>query len=195
MSRNSQEESPPSSGSAREVTTLGGGCFWCIEAIFSQLKGVEKAESGYSGGDVAYPTYEDVCSDTTGHAEVVQITFDPSIIPYPRILEVFFGVHDPTTLNRQGNDVGTQYRSVIFYHNEAQKNAAEKLIHAIDEAKIWKRPLVTEVVPFKEFFRAEDYHQDYFRRNQWQPYCLAVIRPEVSKFKKEFPQLLKNAGV
>ncbi len=175
-----------------EVVTLGGGCFWCIDAIFEELKGVEKVESGYSGGHVPNPTYEQVCTGKTGHAEVVQITFDPKVLPLKQLLKVFFTVHDPTTLNRQGPDVGTQYRSVIFYRNEQQKAAAEQVIKEIKAAGVWRAPIVTELVPFKVFYKAEDYHQEYFDRNPQQPYCRAEIAPKVAKFRKEFGNLLKK---
>jgi len=176
----------------KAVATLGGGCFWCIEAVFDELRGVEQVESGYAGGTVANPTYRQVCTGTTGHAEVVQIIFDPKVISYQQILQVFFSVHDPTTLNRQGADVGTQYRSVIFYHNEAQKTIAEQVIKEIEAAKIWDGPIVTEVVPFQAFYRAEDYHQEYFRNNGEQPYCSLVIAPKVTKFRQRFREMLKK---
>jgi peptide-methionine (S)-S-oxide reductase len=173
-------------GRRTEVTTLGGGCFWCLEAVFEQLRGVEKVESGYSGGTVAGPTYQQVCTGATGHAEVVQLTFDPAVISFDEILEVFFAIHDPTTLNRQGADVGTQYRSVIFYHTPEQKAVADRRIAALNAAKVWDAPVVTEVVPFDAFYRAEDYHQGYFRENGARPYCRAVIGPKVAKFRKQF---------
>src|SRR5438128_7021231 len=154
-----------------EVATLGSGCFWCSEAVFSQLKGVEKVESGYSGGKSANPSYQDVCSGTSGHAETVQVTFDPSIITYEDILHIFFAIHDPTTLNRQGADVGTPYRSVIFYHSPEQQRIAGQRIRELNEENVWGRPVVTEVVPFPAFYRAENYHQGYFRQNAGQPYC------------------------
>jgi peptide-methionine (S)-S-oxide reductase len=173
-----------------EVVTLGGGCFWCLEAVFSQVKGVRSAESGYSGGTVADPTYEQVCTGTTGHAEVVQITFDPRVIPLKTLLQIFFTVHDPTTLNRQGADVGTQYRSVIFYRNAEQKSAADAAIRDISETGIWDRPIVTRVVPFQAFYKAEGYHQEYFEKNPTQPYCRVVIEPKVVKFREKFKDLL-----
>jgi peptide-methionine (S)-S-oxide reductase len=176
----------------KEMTTLGGGCFWCIEAVFDDLKGVENVESGYSGGTVANPTYKQVCTGTTGHAEVVQITFDPKIISYKEILEVFFTVHDPTTLNRQGPDEGTQYRSVIFYHNNEQKTISEQTIKQLNNEKIWDDPIVTEVVPFKTFYKAEDYHQEYYKLNGDQPYCRLVISPKVKKFREKFYEKLKK---
>ncbi|MCG3150059.1 MAG: Peptide methionine sulfoxide reductase MsrA [Verrucomicrobiae bacterium] len=174
-----------------EVITLGGGCFWCTDAIFEQLQGVVKVESGYSGGTVPNPTYRQVCGGDTGHAEVSQITFDPKVISLREILEVFFTVHNPTTLNRQGNDVGPQYRSVIFYRNDAQKVTAEEVIKAISAAKIWDGKIVTEVTAFKAFYKAEDYHQGYYRLNGRQPYCQAVIAPKVSKFREKYRMKLK----
>lgn len=176
----------------REVATLGGGCFWCTEAVFAELKGVEKVESGYSGGKTVQPTYEQVCSGTTGHAEVIQVTFDPAIISYKEILEVFFTVHDPTTLNRQGNDVGTQYRSVIFTHSDAQKATAEQVKREIEAARVWKAPLVTEITPFQVFYKAEAYHQEYFARNPTQGYCRVIIAPKVAKFREHFVSKLKK---
>jgi peptide-methionine (S)-S-oxide reductase len=178
-------------GSAREVATLGGGCFWCLEAVYQELRGVEKVESGYSGGDVPNPTYRQVCSETTGHAEVVQVTFDPDEVSYKDILEVYFTIHDPTTLNRQGADVGTQYRSVIFYHDEEQKRIAEEVISDLEKERIWNSPIVTEVAPFDKFYVAEDYHQDYFRNNGFQPYCQVIIAPKVAKFRKQHLERLK----
>lgn len=173
------------------VATLAGGCFWCLEAIFAELKGVNKVVSGYTGGKAASPSYHEVCSGKTGHAEAVQITFDPGVISYKEILDVFFQIHDPTTLNRQGADVGTQYRSAIFYHNDEQKATAEQVIKELDAAKVWKSPIVTEVKPFSAFYPAEDYHRDYFRRNSSQPYCQAVIAPKLAKFRKHYSQRLK----
>lgn len=175
----------------REVATLGGGCFWCLEAVFDQLRGVEHVESGYSGGWVPNPTYKQVCTGNTGHAEVVQITFDPRQISYRELLEVFFAIHDPTTLNRQGADVGTQYRSVIFYHTPEQKAIAEETIRALNAARIWPNPIVTQVVPFEAFYIAEDYHQEYFVNNPYQPYCQVVIAPKVNKFRQKFAHRLK----
>lgn len=177
--------------SEREVATLGGGCFWCLEAVFDQLQGVEHVESGYSGGWVPNPTYKQVCTGNTGHAEVVQITFDPRQISYRELLEVFFAIHDPTTLNRQGADVGTQYRSVIFYHTPEQKAIAEETIRELNAARIWPNPIVTQVVPFEAFYIAEDYHQEYFVNNPYQPYCQVVIAPKVSKFRQKFAHRLK----
>ncbi len=181
-----------SSPSTLEVATLGGGCFWCTEAIFGELKGVEKVVSGYSGGTVENPSYEDVCTGETGHAEVVQITFDPRVISYRDLLRIFFTVHDPTTLNRQGPDVGTQYRSVIFYHSDDQKRTAEEVIDEVERAKIWGRPVVTQVTPFGAFYRGEDYHQEYFKKNRYQPYCLVVVGPKVAKFRKQYQERLKK---
>jgi peptide-methionine (S)-S-oxide reductase len=177
----------------QEVATLAGGCFWCLEAVFDQLKGVQSVESGYMGGKNANPTYEQVCGGDTGHAEVVRVTFDPSQITYADLLAVFFSIHDPTTLNRQGNDVGTQYRSAIFHHSEAQKRIAEEVIRRLDGEKLWKQPIVTQVVPASEFYVAEDYHQEYFDRvGGSNPYCSYVIEPKVAKFRKEFFDRLKK---
>jgi len=178
--------------SGKEIATLAGGCFWCLEAVYDDLKGVESVESGYMGGKTANPSYEDVCSGDTGHAEVVQLTFDPKSVSFKEILEVFFVIHDPTTPNRQGNDVGTQYRSAIFYHSAAQKAAAEQVIADIGTGKIYDDPIVTEVVPASKFYVAEDYHQEYFRRNPAQPYCAFVVRPKVAKFRKHFLEKLKS---
>jgi peptide-methionine (S)-S-oxide reductase len=177
---------------ANEVITLGGGCFWCTEAVFEQLKGVEKVESGYSGGTVPNPTYEQVCGGDTGHAEVSQITFNPRAVSLKTILEVFFTVHNPTTLDRQGNDVGTQYRSVIFYRNDEQKATAKQVIREIAAAKIWDGQIVTQLTPFKEFYKAEDYHQEYFKLHGRQPYCQMVIAPKVAKFREHFRDKLKD---
>ena len=174
-----------------EVATLGAGCFWCVEAIYQQLEGVVKVESGYSGGQVAHPTYEEVCTGRTGHAEVIQVTFDPQKISFKELLEVFFRTHDPTTLNRQGADVGTQYRSAIFYHSEEQRKTAEAVKQETDAAKIWDDPIVTEIARFDAFYKAEEYHQNYYNQNANQPYCRMVINPKLSKFKKEFKNKLK----
>lgn len=171
---------------------LGGGCFWCIEAILNDLKGVEKVESGYSGGSVKNPTYEMVCSGKTGHAEVVKITFDPEIISYGKILEIFFHIHDPTTLNRQGNDIGTQYRSVIFYNSDVQKNTAEEVIKNISVSGLWGDPVVTEVTALEEYYPAENYHQDYYNNNKEKSYCSIVIAPKIAKFYKEYKELIKD---
>ena len=175
----------------REVATLAGGCFWCLEAVFEQLRGVENVESGYAGGQTENPTYRHVCGGETGHAEVAQITFDPAVTSYSDILDVFFATHDPTTLNRQGNDVGTQYRSAIFYHTPEQKQAAEAKIAELTAERLFPRPIVTEVVPLERFFKAEDYHQGYFRTNPAQPYCQYVISPKMAKFRKKFAHKLK----
>jgi peptide-methionine (S)-S-oxide reductase len=177
-----------------EIATFGGGCFWCTEAVFSELEGVEKVESGYAGGTVPDPTYEQVCSGKTGHAEVVQITFNPRVISYKELLEIFFTLHDPTTLNRQGADVGTQYRSIILYHNDAQKTVAEKAINEVDSSKIWNRPIVTQIKPLEAFYKAEDYNQDYFKKNPAQGYCKIIIAPKVAKFRKEYLELLKSGS-
>lgn len=173
-----------------EQATLAGGCFWCLEAAYDQLRGVQNVESGYAGGRRPNPTYEQVCTGATGHAEVVQITYDPAIISYQDLLNVFFTIHDPTTLNRQGADVGTQYRSAIFYHTPEQKAMAEETIARLTEEKLWDNPIVTEVVPLTEFYPAEDYHRDYFQRNPGQPYCQAVIAPKVAKFRSKFMEKL-----
>ncbi len=183
--------SPVQMPAITEVATLGGGCFWCTEAVYAMLKGVIKVESGYSGGTVKNPSYREVCSGMTGHAEVVQITFDPSVITYNDILEIFWTAHDPTTLNRQGADVGTPYRSVIFYHSPEQKLQAEKSMKDV-AAKLWDDPIVTQLVPFKEFFKAEDYHQDYFALNGSQPYCQAVISPKIKKVREKFSSKIKT---
>ena len=177
-----------------EVATLAGGCFWCLEAVFNDLQGVESVVSGYSGGHVPHPTYEQVCDDMTGHAEVVQISFDPAVISYRDLLQVFFTVHDPTTLNRQGPDAGTQYRSAIFYHSPDQKATAEEVMRELTEAGVWSDPIVTEVRPFEVFYPAEDYHQRYFERNPNQPYCRMVVAPKVAKFRKQYLSRLKKVG-
>jgi peptide-methionine (S)-S-oxide reductase len=168
-----------------EIATLGGGCFWCLEAVFELLRGVVRVESGYSGGARPEPTYEQVCTGATGHAEVVQITFDPTVISFADLLNVFFASHDPTTLNRQGADVGTQYRSVIFTHSPEQKRVAEERIAALNAAGLWPNPIVTQVVPFEAFYKAEEYHQGYYRANPYQGYCQVVIAPKVAKFRKQ----------
>ena len=172
-----------------EITTLGGGCFWCLEAVFDDLQGVVSVESGYSGGSVLNPSYQAVCTGETGHAEVVQVTFDTEVISFEEILHVFFAVHDPTTLNRQGADVGTQYRSVIFYHSDEQKAVAEKVMAEV--ASEWSNPIVTEISPLGDYYVAEDYHQEYFANNPNQPYCRAVVAPKVQKFKQKFEFKLK----
>jgi len=179
------------SDAGTQVATLGGGCFWCLEAVFDQLKGVVRVVPGYSGGHVPNPTYEQVCTGTTGHAEVVQITYDPAVITYPELLEVFFAIHDPTTPDRQGNDVGPQYRSVILYHNDEQRAAAERAIRELEASGRWPDPVVTQVVPFEAFYPAEEYHHDYFRRNPNQGYCSLVVAPKVAKFQKQFAHKLK----
>ena len=174
-----------------ELATLGGGCFWCLEAVFEQVKGVSKVVSGYAGGTVVIPSYRQVCNGDTGHAEVVQVTFDPSVITYREILQIFFAMHDPTTLNRQGADVGTQYRSAIFYHSPEQNEAAAEVIADLAVADVWGRPIVTEIVPIGEFYPAEAYHQGYYRNNPEQGYCQAVVGPKVAKFRKHFLDKLK----
>jgi peptide-methionine (S)-S-oxide reductase len=176
-----------------ETATLAGGCFWCVEAVYDELRGVESVESGYMGGHTTNPTYADICEGDTGHAEVVQIRFDTDVVSFKELLEVFFTVHDPTTLNRQGNDVGTQYRSAIFYHSPEQKAAAEAVIAAMNAGKLWSRPIVTEVVPASKFNIAEDYHQEYFARTgNANPYCSVVVAPKVAKFRKNFLEKLKR---
>jgi peptide-methionine (S)-S-oxide reductase len=174
-----------------ETLTLGGGCFWCLDAVFQRLRGVTSAVSGYAGGRVAQPSYEAVCEGTTGHAEVVQITYDAAVISLRELLEVFFTTHDPTTLNRQGADVGTQYRSVIFYNSPAQKAAAESVIADFTARQVWPRPIVTEVSPLPTFYPAEDYHQGYYDQNTWQPYCQIVVAPKVAKLRQHFMEKLK----
>jgi peptide-methionine (S)-S-oxide reductase len=181
----------PAKNKVKEVATLASGCFWCTEAVFNIVKGVEKVEAGYSGGSVPNPTYEQVSTGTTGHAEAVQVTFDPGVISFKEILEIFFATHDPTTLNRQGPDVGTQYRSVIFYHNEEQKVTAENVIAELNEEGIWDAPIVTQVVPFKAFYVAETYHKDYYKRHPDQPYCQQVITPKLVKLQQRFLGKLK----
>jgi peptide-methionine (S)-S-oxide reductase len=190
MSQVQQQPIPPRRDG--EVVTLGGGCFWCLEVVYDELNGVEDVASGYTGGTVANPSYDQVCSGTTGHAEVVQITFDPAVVSFKEILEVFFAIHDPTTLNRQGGDVGTQYRSAIFYHSPEQKAVAEQMIEKLDAERIWNSPIVTEVTPIATFYRAEDYHQEYFQRNSGQPYCQVVIAPKLTKFRKQYLGKLKK---
>ena len=175
-----------------KIATLAGGCFWCLEAVYDEIRGVESVESGYSGGQVADPSYRDVCTGRTGHAEVVQVKFDPSVVSYRDLLNVFFAIHDPTTLNRQGADTGTQYRSAIFYHDDEQKAVAEQLIKELNDQHIWDHPIVTEVIRFDKFYVAEDYHQEYYANNRFQPYCIAVVAPKVSKFRKHFLEMLKK---
>jgi len=175
-----------------EVATLGGGCFWCIEAAFNDIRGVVTVESGYAGGTIASPTYEQVCTGTTGHAEVVQVTFDPDIISFKEILEIFFTTHDPTTLNRQGADVGNQYRSGIFYHNEKQKSITEQVIAELNAAKVWDDLIVTQIEPFKNFYKAEEYHRRYFTRHPEAAYCRVVIAPKIAKLRKKHREKLKK---
>ena len=181
------------SATANRLATLAGGCFWCLEAVFKDLRGVSRVESGYSGGHVANPSYKQVCTGTTGHAEVVQVTFDPTEIAYEDLLRVFYSIHDPTTLNRQGNDVGTQYRSAIFVHDPAQQEAARQVTSEIAAADMWPGRIVTEIAPFEAFYPAGPEHEDYFARNPWSGYCRAVIAPKVAKFRKSFAQRLRRA--
>ena len=176
----------------REVATLGGGCFWCLEAVFKDMRGVERVESGYTGGHVPNPSYYDVCSGQTGHAEVVQVTFNPNQVSFKEILQVFFTIHDPTTLNRQGGDIGTQYRSAIFTHSPKQAEIANQTIAELTAEQIWDSPIVTEVTPLTDYYPAEEYHQDYFERNPNQPYCMAVVAPKVAKFRKYFLDRVKR---
>jgi peptide-methionine (S)-S-oxide reductase len=176
----------------KETATFGNGCFWCTEAIFKSLKGVETVESGYSGGKTKNPTYREVCSGLTGHAEVIQITFDPSVITYDELLEVFWETHDPTKLNRQGADVGTQYRSAVFYHSDEQKVAADKYKTELDRQNVYNKPVVTEITPFDKFYKAEDYHQNYYANNPTQGYCQMIIVPKLEKFRKVFKDKLKQ---
>lgn len=177
----------------RETATLAGGCFWCLEAVFSEVRGVERVVSGYTGGHVPHPTYQQICTGATGHAEAVQLTFDPQQISYRELLEIFFAVHDPTTLNRQGADVGTQYRSAIFYHSPEQREIAQEMIAEMERTNVWGAPIVTEIVPASAFYRAEEYHQEYFRRNPQQPYCQVVVAPKVAKLRAKFRRWLKSA--
>src|SRR6266700_3404265 len=187
-----QKPEQASISKAIEVATLAGGCFWCTEAVFDQLKGVMKVESGYSGGNVANPSYEDVCTGDTGHAESIQVTFDPSVVTYADLLRIFFTTHDPTTLNGQGADVGTQYRSAVFYRNPEQERVARQVIQEFEQSKVWKRPIVTEVAPFKDFYKAEDYHQEYYTKNSRQPYCRVVIEPKIAKLREHYRERLKQ---
>jgi len=177
---------------SEEIATLGGGCFWCLEAVFKDLRGVTGVMSGYAGGHVANPSYKQVCGGDTGHAEVVQVRFDPAELSYADLLRVFFAIHDPTTLNRQGNDIGTQYRSVILTHSDAQKQTADAVKREISDAKLWHRPVVTEIAPLQAFYPAEPEHHDYFARNPWSGYCQVVIAPKVAKFRKQFLERLKR---
>lgn len=174
-----------------ETATLGGGCFWCLEAVYKELKGVNFVKSGYAGGHIDNPSYKQVCTGNTGHAEVVQIHFNPTIITYEDLLNVFFTIHNPTTLNRQGADIGTQYRSVIFYHNETQRNIAETSVKELEQKNLWANPIITEISPFQMFFQAEDYHQDYYLNNSNQPYCQVVIAPKIAKFRQKFLDQLR----
>jgi peptide-methionine (S)-S-oxide reductase len=176
----------------QETATLGGGCFWCIEAVYQELEGVLSVESGYMGGRVENPTYEQVCGGASGHVEVTQLVFDPAVVSFRDILDVFFTVHDPTSLDRQGNDIGPQYRSAIFYHNEEQKRVAEKAIREIDAERIWSKPIVTEVRPAETFYPAEDYHQEYFRNHPNQPYCAYIVAPKVKKFREKFAARMRR---
>jgi peptide-methionine (S)-S-oxide reductase len=184
---------PPKAAAKAEIATLGGGCFWCIEAVFLEIKGVSKVESGYAGGDVVNPSYEQVTGKKTGHAEVVQVTFDPGVVSYKDLLSVFFTVHDPTTRDRQGADVGPQYRSVVFYRTPEQQKIAKDVIAQIEAEKLYKDPVVTELTPFKAFYKAEEYHQNYYARNQYQPYCMVVIAPKVAKFRKKWLAKLRKS--
>lgn len=177
-----------------EIATLAGGCFWCLEAVYADLEGVLRVESGYAGGTVPDPSYQQVCAGTTGHAEVVQVTFDPRVLSYRDLLEVFFNIHDPTTLNRQGHDIGTQYRSAIYYHSPEQKATAEQTIRELSEARRFANPIVTEVAPLTAFYKAEPYHQEYFAHNPFQPYCQAVVGPKVAKFRKQYRERLKKTA-
>ena len=177
-----------------ELATLGGGCFWCLEAVYEQVKGVDKVVSGYSGGSLENPTYEQVCSETTGHAEVVQVTFNTEIISYDKILRIFFAIHDPTTLNRQGYDIGSSYRSVIFHHSEEQKNTSEAIMKELDKGGLWDNPIVTEIKPLDVFYVAEGYHQNYYQNNKFQPYCQGIISPKLAKFRKEYLSDLKSGN-
>jgi peptide-methionine (S)-S-oxide reductase len=186
-----QEKSRTNSPKRIEVTTLGGGCFWCTEAVFSQLKGVEEIKPGYSGGNVENPSYEQVSTGKTGHAEVAQITFDPAVISFKEILQIFFSTHDPTSLNRQGADIGTQYRSVIFYHDDEQKAIAEQVIKDFSDEGAFDAPIVTQVEPLKTFYKAEDYHREYYNRHPEQPYCRVVIAPKIAKFRQLYLSKLK----
>ena len=190
--RNANANAEGAGGNGTEVATLGGGCFWCVEAVFDELRGVSSVESGYAGGRTENPTYEQVCSGATGHAEVVRVTFDPREVSFKEILEIFFTAHDPTTLNRQGADVGTQYRSVIYYHDERQRETAQEVIRELNEANIWDGTIVTEVAPLSNYYEAEEYHQEYFARNPGQGYCRAVVAPKVAKFRQRFRDRLKS---
>lgn len=175
-----------------EIATLGGGCFWCLEAVYERVTGVQEVRSGYAGGEVPNPSYQAVCSGTTGHAEVVQVAFDSAQISFREVLEIFFAIHDPTTPNRQGNDVGTQYRSVVFYQTEEQRETVLAVVAGLDEEGVWDAPIVTEVAPLDVFYPAEEYHQEYFRRNPGQPYCQVVVAPKVAKFRQRFAHRLRD---
>jgi peptide-methionine (S)-S-oxide reductase len=183
--------SHPTTPNATETATLAGGCFWCLEAVYDQLKGVISVESGYSNGHVNNPTYRQVCNGDTGHAEVVRVTFDPNVVSFRDLLQIFFTIHDPTTLNRQGADIGTQYRSAIFYHSPEQERVAHEVIAELEEAKLWRNPIVTEVSPIANYYEAENYHQEYFANNAYQPYCQVVVAPKVAKFRKQYFERLK----
>jgi peptide-methionine (S)-S-oxide reductase len=187
------DEGPGAGGGNLAKATFAGGCFWCTEAVFAQLNGVHGVTSGYIGGQVPNPTYKDVCTGRTGHAEAIEITYDPTVIPFQKLLEVFFATHDPTTLNRQGADVGTQYRSGVFYHDDEQRRIALEVIQALDRSRVFGAKIVTEVTPAGTFYRAEDYHQDYYANNPFQPYCQAVAAPKVAKVRKVFKELLKES--
>jgi peptide-methionine (S)-S-oxide reductase len=189
----SEPGSAPVAPKATEVATLAGGCFWCTEAVFSELKGVSRVIPGYAGGTVVNPTYEQVCTGRTGHAEAVEIAFDPGTIGFYDILGIFFTTHDPTTLNRQGNDIGTQYRSAVFYHDERQRTTAQAVLRELEAAGVWRRKIVTEIVPFTVFYPAEEYHRNYFRRNPEKAYCQVVIAPKVAKFRKQYVDRLRSA--
>jgi len=184
--------SGPAPAHPTETATLAGGCFWCTEAVFSDLQGVTRVVPGYAGGTVPHPSYEQVCTGRTGHAEAVEVTFDPSVVSYRDLLRIFFTTHDPTTLNRQGNDVGTQYRSAVFYRDAAQKAVAEEVVRELTEAGVWRRKIVTEIVPFSHFYEAEEYHHNYFRRNPEKGYCQVVIAPKVAKFRQQYADRLRS---
>ena len=188
---NQSTQNQPANQASQAIATLAGGCFWCVEAVFENMRGVSKVESGFAGGVMLNPTYRQVCSGESGHAEVIQVTFDPSTVSYEELLLVFFTVHDPTTRNRQGADVGTQYRSAVFYHDAAQKAIAEQVIARLTAERLWPNPIVTEVAPFDAFYKAEAYHQQYYRNNASKPYCQIVIAPKVTKFRKAYGYLLK----
>lgn len=190
IATNEQNDGTPAISGQTEIATLGGGCFWCVEAVFQDLKGVLQVESGYSGGHVDNPSYREICNGTTGHAEVIRVTFDPGVITFREILEIFFSFHDPTTLNRQGNDAGTQYRSAIFYHSPGQKADAEEIKKS--EQENWSDPIVTEIIPFVKYYKAEDYHQNYYKEHQSQPYCSVVISPKVRKLREKYRDKLKQ---